>query len=160
VELLVTISTIHHPPIRVIFRPGGNNSRPADVLMFEGHPSKGLGLRLRTTLVFVIIVAVVVAVGAWADRPRVAVDHVPQLVTAKEPWSAIVEISRHGRRLDGFRPVLTISGPIARQSFHGTEVGPGRYRVRVVFPVPGIYTYTVTVPNGVASRGTISAVPQ
>jgi hypothetical protein len=108
----------------------------------------------------VIIVAVVVAVGAWADRPRVAVDQVPQLVTAKEPWSAIVEVSRHGRRLDGFRPVLTISGPSREESFRGTELASGRYRVRVVFPQPGIYTYTVSVANGEGTRGTISVVPR
>jgi hypothetical protein len=120
---------------------------------------KGLDLRLRTSLVFVIIVSVVATVGAWADRPRVSVERVPQLVTAQEPWSAIVEISRHGRRLDGFRPVLTISGPAKRQ-FKATELTPGRYRVQVVFPQPGIYTYSVSVANRVDTHGTVSVVPR
>jgi hypothetical protein len=63
-----------------------------------------------------------------------------------------------GRRLDGFRPVLTISSDSESQSFAGTEIGPGRYRVRVVFPYPGSYTYTVSVPSGAGTRGTITAV--
>ncbi len=105
-----------------------------------------------------VIVAVVAAVGAWADRPTVAVDRPPALVPAAQPWSALVEISRRGRRLDGFRPVLTISADGQSQSFHGTEIAPGRYRVRVVFPYPGAYTYTVSVPSAAGTRGTIIAV--
>jgi hypothetical protein len=107
-----------------------------------------------------VIVAVVAAVGAWADRPSVAVVHPPQLVTERVPWSAIVEISRHGRRLDGFRPVLTISADGApRKSFSGTEVTPGRYRVQVVFPTVGVYTYKVAVAPDVVTTGTVSVVP-
>ena len=115
-------------------------------------------MRLRSTLVLVVIVAVVAAVGAWADRPSVAVDKPPALVSAAQPWSAIVDISRRGRRLDGFRPVLTITADGQSNSFKGKEIAPGRYRVRVVFPYPGSYTYTVTVPLGAGARGTITAV--
>ncbi len=108
-----------------------------------------------------MIVAVVAAVGAWADRPSVAVVHPPQLVTVDVPWSAILEISRHGRRLDGFRPVLTISAAGApRRSFSGTEVTPGRYRVQVVFPTVGVYTYKVAVAKNVVTTGTVSVVPR
>ena len=115
-------------------------------------------MRLRSTVVLVVIVAVVAAVGAWADRPRVAVDRPPAFVPAAQPWSALVEISRRGRRLDGFRPVLTISSDGQSQSFKGREIAPGRYRVQVVFPYPGAYTYTVSIPSGVGTRGTITAV--
>lgn len=105
-----------------------------------------------------LIVAVVAAVGAWADRPTVAVDRAPALVPVTQPWSALVDISRRGRRLDGFRPVLTITADGESQSFRGTEIAPGRYRVRVVFPYPGAYTYTVSVPSAGGTRGTITAV--
>ena len=115
-------------------------------------------MRLRSTLVLVVIVAVVAAVGAWADRPSVAVEQAPQLVPAAKPWSAIVEISRRGRRLDGYRPVLTITGDGQSKSFRGKEFAPGRYRVQVIFPYPGAYTYTVTVPSGHGARGTITAI--
>jgi hypothetical protein len=115
-------------------------------------------MRLRSTLVLVVIVAIVAAVGAWADRPTVAVDQPPAFVPATQPWSAVVEISRRGRRLDGFRPVLTITADGQSKSFHGQEIAPGRYRVQVVFPYPGSYTYTVTVPTGSGARGTITAI--
>ena len=117
-------------------------------------------MRLRSTLLLVVIIAIVVSVGAWADRTQVAVAKGPSAVPAQEPWNTIVEISRHGRRLDGFRPVLTIVGFGDPQRFHGREVAPGRYRVQVVFPHPGFYTYTVQVADRVAVRGTVYAIPK
>jgi hypothetical protein len=116
-------------------------------------------MRLRSTLMLVLIIAIVVSVGTWADRTEVAVAKGPKAVPATEPWDAIVEISRHGRRLDGFRPVLTISGLGDPASFHGKEVAAGRYRVQVIFPHPGFYTYVVKVADRIAMRGSVYAVP-
>lgn len=108
----------------------------------------------------VLIIAVVVGVGAWTDRTQVALSKGPTAVPATKPWDAIVEISRRGRRLDGFRPVLTIAGLGDPASFNGKEVASGRYRVQVIFPHPGFYTYTVRVADRVAARGTIYAIPK
>lgn len=117
-------------------------------------------MRLRSVPLLVLIVAVVAAVGAWADKPHVAVADPPKFVPAQRPWDAIVEISRHGRRLDGFRPVVTISGPDDPRTFAGKAIGIGRYRVEVVFPHPGAYTYTVVVANRVALKGSVTAIPR
>ena len=68
-----------------------------------------------------------------------------------------MDIARRGRRLDGFRPVLTITADGQSKSFKGKEIAPGRYRVRVIFPYPGAYTYTVNVPLGSGARGAITA---
>jgi hypothetical protein len=108
----------------------------------------------------VLIIAVVVGVGAWTDRTQVALSKGPTAVPATKPWDAIVEISRRGRRLDGFRPVLTIAGLGDPASFNGKEVASGRYRVQVIFPHPGFYTYTVQVADRVAARGTLYAIPK
>jgi hypothetical protein len=121
---------------------------------------KGSEMRLRGPLILVLIIAAVVSVGAWTDRTHVALAKGPTAVPAAKPWETIVEISRHGRRLDGFRPVLTINGLGAPRSFNAKEVASGRYRVRVVFPHPGFYTYTVQVADRVAARGTIYAIPK
>jgi hypothetical protein len=91
-------------------------------------------MRLRSTFILVLIIGTVVAVGAWADRTKVALAKGPSAVPAGKPWDAMVEISRHGRRLDGFRPVLTITGLGKPASFHGKEIASGRYRVQVIFP--------------------------
>jgi hypothetical protein len=117
-------------------------------------------MRLRSTVLLVFIIAIVVSVGAWADRTQVAIAKGPTAVPAQKPWNTIVEISRHGRRLDGFRPVLTIAGLGDPMSFHAKEIAPGRYRVRVVFPHPGFFTYSVQVADRVAARGTIYAIPR
>jgi hypothetical protein len=117
-------------------------------------------MRLRSTLMLVLIIAIVVSVGAWADRTQVAIAKGPTAVPAHKPWSAIVEISRHGRRLDGFRPVLTIAGLGDPRSFNAQQIAPGRYRVKVIFPHPGFFTYTVQVADSIAARGTIYAIPK
>ena len=114
-------------------------------------------MRLRSTLMLVLIIAIVVTVGAWTDRTHVVLAKGPRAVPATKPWNAIVEISRHGRRLDGFRPVLTITGLGDPKSFLGKEVASGRYRVQVVFPHPGFYTYTVKVADRIATHGTVYA---
>jgi hypothetical protein len=108
----------------------------------------------------VLIIATVVTVGAWSDRTHVAVAKGPTAVPATEPWDAIVEISRRGRRLDGFRPVLTIAGLGDPMSFNGKQVAAGRYRVQVIFPHPGFFTYTVKVADRIAARGTVYAIPR
>lgn len=108
----------------------------------------------------VLIVAVVVTVGAWTDRTQITLKQSPRAVPAAKPWEAIVEISRHGRRLDGFRPVLTITGLGNPKSFHGKEVAAGRYRVQVIFPHPGFYMYTLEVADRIATRGTVYAIPR
>jgi hypothetical protein len=116
-------------------------------------------MRLRSTLTLVLSIAIVVTVGAWADRTHVAITKGPTAVSATKPWDTIVEISRHGRRLDGFRPVLTIAGLGDPRSFNGKQVAAGRYRVEVIFPQPGFYTYTVKVADRIALRGTVYAIP-
>jgi hypothetical protein len=108
----------------------------------------------------VLIIAIVVSVGAWADRTQVAMAKGPSAVPAQKPWDTIVEISRRGRRLDGFRPVLTIAGLGDPVSFHALEIAPGRYRAHVIFPHPGFYTYTVQVADRIAVRGTVYAIPR
>jgi hypothetical protein len=117
-------------------------------------------MRLRSSFTLVLIIALVVSVGAWADRTQVSLKKGPTAVPVSKPWNAIVEISRHGRRLDGFRPTLTIAGLGDPKSFDATEIASGRYRVHVIFPHPGFYTYTVVVADKVAARGTIYAIPK
>jgi hypothetical protein len=116
-------------------------------------------MRLRSTLTLVLIVAGVTAVGAWTDRTKISVHPGSGAVPATKPWDTIVDISRHGRRLDGFRPTLTIAGLGEAKTFHGDEVSAGRYRVEVVFPHAGFYSYTVSVADRIAARGTVYAVP-
>jgi len=45
-------------------------------------------------------------------------------------------------------------------SFKGKEVAPGRYRIQVIFPHAGFYTYTVNVADRIATRGTVYAIPK
>lgn len=116
-------------------------------------------MRLRSSVTLVLIIAAVAMLGAWTDRTHVALETGPTAMPAAKPWNTIVEISRHGRRLDGFRPVLTIAGLGDPKSFSGREVASGRYRVQVIFPHPGFYTYTVTVADRISARGTIYAFP-
>ena len=108
-----------------------------------------------------MIVAAVAALGAWTDRPHVTLQQDPPVVRAAQPWSAVVQISRRGRRLDGFRPVFEVTDAEGR-SVHvrAKGVGEGQYRVSVLFPRSGFYTYKLVVAERVAARGTVYAVPR
>jgi hypothetical protein len=110
-------------------------------------------------LLLVLICTVVAGVGAWTDKPSVAVEAKPTVMTKTKSWDALVEISRHGRRLDGFRPTITIVGPGNSETLDAKAVSAGKYRVSVVFPQPGYYTYTVKVANRIAARGSVYAIP-
>jgi hypothetical protein len=119
-------------------------------------------LRLRNTLILVAICAAVAVLGAWTEKPTVDVKPGPGAVPAKKSWDSLVEISRHGRRLDGFRPTIEIEGIAAgsKQTFKAKAIAAGKYRVSVVFPQPGYYTYEVKVADRVAAKGTVYAIPQ
>jgi hypothetical protein len=102
----------------------------------------------------------VATLGAWTDKPHVAVVQGSTAVPATKPWDALVEISRRGRRLDGFRPTMTIQGLGEPKTFTGKGISAGKYRVQVIFPQPGFYTYEVRVADRIAARGTVYAIPK
>jgi hypothetical protein len=116
-------------------------------------------MRLRSTVLLVVICATVALLGAWTDKPHVEVAGESRAVPVSKPWEALVEISRHGRRLDGFRPTMTIDGMTGSKTFSAKAVAAGQYRVEVVFPHAGFYTYTVKVADHISARGTIYAIP-
>lgn len=117
-------------------------------------------MRLRSVPWFIVVIAVVATAGAWIDKPHAHVANAPTFVPAAKPWTTVVELSRRGRRLDGFRPTLEVVGADGKHVYNAADVGSGRYRVRVTFPRVGEYTYQVRVENRVMARGTIFAVPE
>jgi hypothetical protein len=117
-------------------------------------------MRLRTIPYLVLIIGVIALVGAWADRPRVEVESAPAIVKATKPWDAIVEVTRRGRPLDGYKAVLTMTGPQGTHRVNAQELGAGRYRVRIRLPRGGFYTYTLSVGDHVAARGTVYSIPR
>jgi hypothetical protein len=117
-------------------------------------------MRLRSIPFLVLIIAVVAGLGAWTDRPTVKVTNAPAVIKAAKPWYAIIEVSRRGRPLDGFKPVLTLQGPRGIEKVRATELGGGRYRVRLRMPHGGFYAYTLVVGERVAARGTVYSIPK
>lgn len=118
-------------------------------------------MRLRAIPLLVVIVACVAALGAWTDRPRVRLETAPNVVETSQPWSAVVDVARRGRRLDGFRPVFEITDSRgATVHARAKSLGGGRYRVSLLFPRSGFYTYEVVLEDRVAARGTVLAVPR
>ena len=117
-------------------------------------------MRLRAIPLLVVIVACVAALGAWTDRTHVTMDEAPAVAHVSKTWDAVMEISRRGRRLDGFRPSFMITDSNGHTRTVGAkELGAGRYKVSVIFPQGGFYTYKVIVADRIAGRGTVYAVP-
>jgi hypothetical protein len=104
-------------------------------------------MRLRTAVLTIVLAAIALAlVAGLADATSVKVTRAPQTVHHGQTWDALIEISRRGRRLDGFRPVVEIQDAEGQQAFHAYETGrPGVYRARVVFPRTGVWRYTVRI---------------
>ncbi|MDX6485482.1 MAG: hypothetical protein QOF43_635 [Gaiellaceae bacterium] len=117
-------------------------------------------MRLRTIPLLVVIIAIVAAMGAWTDRPNVKIEDGPAIVEATKPWDAIIEVTRRGRGLDGYRAILTLTGPRGTERVRAKELGHGRYQIHVRMPHGGFYAYTITVGDRVAGRGTIYSIPR
>ena len=117
-------------------------------------------MRLRTIPLLVVIIAVVAALGAWTDKPRVQVSDAPAVIEATKPWDAVVKVTRRGRSLAGYKAVLTLVGPrgTRARAGEGARLGPlphpGPHAAR------GFYSYTITVGDRVAARGTVYAIPR
>jgi hypothetical protein len=116
-------------------------------------------MRLRTIPLLVLVIAVVAALGAWTDRPKIKAE-VPPVVAATKPWDAVVQVSRRGRGLSGYRAIVTLSGPRGTERVRAKDLGGGRYRFRVRLPHGGFYSYTLMVGDRIAARGTVYAVPK
>jgi hypothetical protein len=117
-------------------------------------------MRLRTIPLLVVVIASIAVLGAWTDRPKVEMKTAPPVVQAMKPWDAILEVTRRGRPLDGYRAVVTLTGPDGTQKVRATEIGSGRYRVRVRLPRGGFYTYTVSIGDRISARGTVYSIPR
>jgi len=117
-------------------------------------------LRLRSIPLLVIIIAAVAGLGAWTDRPKVKVIDAPVLIEATKPWDAIIEVSRRGRPLDGYKAVVTLQGPRGIEKIRAKELGGGRYRIRVHMAHGGFYTYTLVVGDRIVTRGTVYSIPK
>jgi hypothetical protein len=117
-------------------------------------------MRLRAIPILVVIVACVAALGAWTDRTHVTMEEAPAVAHVSKSWNAVVALSRRGRQLDGFRPIFMITDSSGHtRSVSARELGAGRYKVSVIFPQGGFYTYKVLVADRIAGRGTVYAVP-
>src|SRR3954447_13863213 len=95
----------------------------------------------RATAAVLSVAAIAVVAAGFTSRTKVTVTKPPTHVRAGTTWEALVNITRQGRRLDGFRTAIEIQDELGRVSFPGEEVKPGLYRVRVVFPRLGKWSY-------------------
>jgi hypothetical protein len=116
-------------------------------------------MRLRTIPLLLVVVAVVAALGAWTDHLKVVTD-APPVVAATEPWNAIVKVTRRGRGIDGYRAVVTLTGPRGTLRVRAQDLGGGVYRFRVKLSGGGFYSYTLLVGDRIASHGTVYSVPR
>jgi hypothetical protein len=99
--------------------------------------------RLLLVLALAAVAAPAASAGGWAT---VGLSSVPTGTAPGDRWSVDLTVLQHGRRpLEGIAPVLTIrNGEGETRSFTGAPTGePGVYRVDVVFPSAGTWSYEV-----------------
>ena len=112
-----------------------------------------------TAAVLVAAPGTIILAGLGSGTKVTLATKPPATVRAGTTWTALVDVSRAGRRLDGFRPVIEIQDSHGRERFSGTQVGPGVYRIRVVFPRLGRWEYRVKAGTA-AMRGGLRVVPR
>lgn len=101
---------------------------------------------MKKLLLVLAVAAVAVpaaSAGGWAT---VGLSSLPNDTPAGGTWSVDLTVLQHGRTpLEGISPTLTIvNGDGDTRSFTGTPTGtPGVYRVDVVFPAEGTWSYQV-----------------
>jgi hypothetical protein len=117
-------------------------------------------MRLRTIPLLVVIVAGVTALGAWTDRPKYQLLEAQPVVAAAKPWTAELKVTRRGRPLNGFRAVVTLTGPRGTERVAAQALGGGMYRFRAKLAHGGFYSYTIFVGDRDAGRGTVYVIPK
>jgi hypothetical protein len=115
-------------------------------------------MRLRATAA-VVVIAISIVAAALADKTTVKMPTPAPPLVQSNTWTTLLQLSRRGRRLDGFRPVLEIEDQYGHRSFPGDETAPGVYRVRVVFPRRGPWKYTIRVGSETVKTGAMWVLP-
>jgi hypothetical protein len=110
-------------------------------------------MRLRATAA-VLVIAASIAGAALADKTTVKLEQPPPLLVEKgKAWTALIQLTRRGRNLDGLKPVLEIQDYRSQRSYSGRELKPGVYRARVIFPHSGVWKYRIRVGNETLTTG-------
>lgn len=90
------------------------------------------------------LVAVATAGAAATDRPTARLSASPPALEPGGVWNARFVLRRGGKPFAGARAGFWIRGAASR-SVRSRDLGGGRYRARVVFPVAGRYRFGVRV---------------
>jgi hypothetical protein len=88
------------------------------------------------------------------------VQDAPVVIHATKPWDTVIEITRRGRPLEGYKAAITLKSPRGTHKIKAKELGRGRYRIRVRTPYGGFYTYTIKVGDRDAAQGRLYAIPK
>jgi hypothetical protein len=116
-------------------------------------------MRLRATAAILVIAAGSVVAAAFTDKTTVKLEKpAPAMIQENTPWDALFKLSRRGRRLDGYRPVIEIEDAYGRRRYLGSETGPGVYRARVIFPRIGPWKYTIRIGGETVKTGTMHII--
>jgi hypothetical protein len=101
-----------------------------------------------------VAAALVLAAVANAKLTSVAVSAPASAPRTDVPYTITVHVSLRGKPYTkpGYRPTLYLirkGAFIPAATSYGTAVGPGTFRVRIVFPRPGSWRYVIPDPlNG------------
>jgi sugar lactone lactonase YvrE len=101
------------------------------------------------------LAAVGCAGAAAADRATVRLEGRPTAAVAGTPWTARLVVSPPSEG----RPVLVARRLAARRTFRVTRSAAGRYRVRVLLPVPGRWTLEARLRGRRHPLGAVTVLP-
>ena len=132
--------------------------------MYLWHaPSRADTARLpRERLAVLAGAAVLAAAALSAATASMQIDFaVPQsALEAGQAWQGSLEVKRGGLPVDDVQPLVAVTdGSGITHFFTAQHDRAGRYRVKIVLPQDGTWTYEVLVGSRVYERGAVSTKP-
>ena len=99
----------------------------------------------------------VLTMVAFGDPLRVKVENPPTAVVSGQPYVVNLVVTKYGRRVRDVHPVVIVRWAGGSFAYRAGNAGhDGIYRVRVLVPLPGTFTYAVKVNGRTARSGTLA----
>ena len=115
----------------------------------------------RERLALVAGAAVLAAAALSAATASMQIDFdPPAALEAGREWQASLEVKRGGLPVDDVQPLVAVTdGSGITHFFSARHDRAGRYRVKLLLPQGGTWTYEVLVGSRVYERGAVRAKP-
>jgi hypothetical protein len=118
---------------------------------------------VRTSVVVLAGIAVLAAAALSTATAKLQIDlsEPPAAMAAGDTWQADLRVKRGGLPVSDVKPMVTLTDGSGITHLYMAEAGsrPGAYKVKILLPDQGSWTYEVWVGSRVYERGGVHTKP-